>query len=162
MKEVLSKIFSPAFTKLRFFFDRDYYKSISIKEFCHAHPELLIIIGDPKTDRLFAANHNKYVNVVIKDMKGKRTEIVKSVLSHSLFKKSIDSFIISIVEALHIPLPRANQFFQFVDAAIFNIAKSLRDDRAAKREPSQPKTTPKAEGIPSPFYSGAGDRSVSN
>lgn len=159
-------------TLIRFAFDGDYYKKISIAEFAHAHPDLLIIIGNPKTDQLFAAHKNKFVNSIIRDPKGKRTHVVQEVLSHSLFKKGIDSFIVSLVEALHLPLRHGNQFFNFIDGAFFNIAKALRDERAAKRTSVPVKRvekTPEKEvqtndaintpsaGIPSPFMSGPND-----
>lgn len=158
------------YTTFRFFFDRDYYNSISISEFAHAHPDLLIIIGNPKTDQLFAAHKNKFVNAMIKDPKGKRTHVVQEVLSHSLFKKSIDGFIISLVEALHLPLKNGNQFFNFIDGAIFNIAKSLRDERARKIEKKYPvvrkqpnvHSTPKSDGVPSPFYGPNDEKIKSN
>lgn len=164
-------------TLFRFAFDSDYYKKISISEFAHAHPDLLIIIGNPKTDQLFAAHKNKFVNSIIRDPKGKRTHVVQEVLSHSLFKKGIDSFIVSLVESLHLPLRHGNQFFNFVDGAFFNIAKALRDERAAKRgtvtigtpikpqapQPSHSMPEPVAAGgIPSPFMSGPNGGMINN
>ncbi len=131
--------------KLRFIFDDTYFDNISAGRFAAGHPNLLIIIGDPKTDVLFAAHKNKVVTTKIKSATGKNTHVVKNVLTHSLFKTSINDLVVAIVETLHLPLPRANQFFMWLDGAVFNIAKSLRDDRKEKEAPKVP------EGIPSPF-----------
>lgn len=94
----------------------------------------MVIICDPKTDRVFVSYKDKHVNGRIKSATGKNTKIVKEVLSHSRFHHNIDDFITAIAETLNVSLKNGNQLYQFIDGALFNIAKSLR-----KNDPSNKK-----------------------
>lgn len=78
----------------------------------------------------------------IKSAKGGELKVVKTLLRHSQFNTKMDQLIVSIVEALKVPLktPIANEFFKFLDGAIFNISK------AASGKGSAPPA-----GVPSPF-----------
>lgn len=97
--------------------------------FGHVNKDMLIIICDPKTDRMYAMYQDHFVNGKIKGVMGKKTHVIKDVLKHSLFKKSVDPFIGSLVETLHLPTFKGNQFYQMIDGFLFNIAKSLRRKR---------------------------------
>lgn len=110
----------------------------SVKEFAHANKDLLIIVCDPKTDRIFATYKDKFVNGTIKSPLGKKSKVVKDVLKYSRFNENVDQYLTAIMETLHLPMWKANHFFKFIDGALYNIAKSLRKKR-------------KDEPIPSPF-----------
>lgn len=109
-------------------FNRDEQLMITVKEFVHANKNLLIIIADKKTDRIFVAYDDKIVNGVIKSVEGKNSHVVRDVLRFSRFNQNISQFITSIVETLHIPLTEktVNHFFKFLDGALYNIAKATR------------------------------------
>lgn len=98
---------------------------MSVPEFVSANKDLLIIVADPKTDSIYVAYNNKIVAGNIKSADGKKLHLVRGVLKDSLFRKNIDLFIASIVDTIKLPLRKGNQFFMFLDGAIFNIAKSL-------------------------------------
>lgn len=112
-------------------FNRDERQLYTVKEFAHANKDLLIIVADPKTDRVFATYKDRFVNGRLKSADGKKTRVVKDVLKYSHFHRSIDQYIASLVETLHLPVLKGNQFFQFIDGAIFNIAKALRKNKPA-------------------------------
>lgn len=120
--------------KLKFIFRKDPERLFLISEFAHANKDFLIIVCDPKTDRMFATYKDRFVNGKIKSPDGKKTHVVKDVLSYSIFKKSVDSFLINLVETLHLPTLKGNQFYQLIDGFLFAIAKSLRDGRKDKKE----------------------------
>ncbi len=127
--------------RMRILFDRDARHLYTVKEFAHANPNLLIIVCDPKSDRIFVTHKDKFVNGRIKSPTGKKSHVVREVLKYSRFNVTTDMFITSIMETLHLPIWRANQFYQFIDGAVFNIAKSLQKKRVGKS----------AELIPSPI-----------
>ncbi|OLS15999.1 MAG: hypothetical protein RBG13Loki_0377 [Promethearchaeota archaeon CR_4] len=121
------------YAKLRMIFNREERLMFTIKEFAHANKDLLIIVADPKSDRMFVTYKDKFVNGTIKSPLGKKSSVVKDVLKYSRFNESIDQFITSLVETLHLPTWKggANQFFQFIDGSMYNIAKSLRKHKTS-------------------------------
>ncbi len=124
--------------KVKLLFSRDARNLYTIREFGHLNREFLIIVCDPKSDRMYAMYKDKFVNGKIKSMDGKNTHVIRNVLKYSLFEKSIDGFIASLMETLHLPILKANLFYQMVDGFMFNIAKSMRKKRVE-------------QGIKSPF-----------
>lgn len=112
---------------------------MTVPEFAHAHPDLLIIVCDPKTDNIFVGHNDAIVSGKIKSLEGTKMHVVKDVLQHSQFAKSIDPFLTGVLEVLKLPLKAGNQFYQFLDGALFNISKALRKDK------------PQPGAIPSPF-----------
>lgn len=108
----------------------------TIKEFGHANKNLLIIVCDPASDRIFVTYKDRFVNGKIKSVEGKSSKVVKNVLKYSRFNENIDGYLTSIMETLALPIWRANQFFQFLDGALYNIAKSLRKKRSGNAVPS--------------------------
>lgn len=142
------------YAKLRMIFNRDERALFTIQEFAHQNKNLLIIVADPKTDRMFVAHQDRFVNAQIKSPDGKKTHVVRDVVRYSQFHKSIDMFITSLVETLKLPLWKggANQFYQFIDGAIFNIAKSL-------RKPPKPQ---EPGAVPSPFVEAREGRDIKN
>ena len=130
MKKLLRKI-GNWFIEL---FDSKGRRSKKIAQFLHYNKDLLIIVADPKTDRLLMGYRDKIVTSEIKNAEGHKTRVVKGVLSHSLFKKEIDNFIVSIAESLKLKLEDGNQFYQWIDGALYNIAKALRIERKIKKE----------------------------
>lgn len=136
-------------------FDRDAANLFTLPGFASANKKLLIIVADPETDRVFVTYRDKFVNGKIKTATGKEMKIVKDVLSHSRFPSAIDDFIAALVNTLNVPLTgKTNQFYRMIDAAIFNIAKSLRDDRHPEKKVEARPQVPQPGAIPSPFAEG--------
>ena len=119
-------------------FNRDLRNLYSIKNFGHANRDFLIIVCDPKTDRIFVSYRDRYVNGKIKSATGKKTHVVKGVIKYSRFNENIDSFIASIAETLNVSLLKGNQLYQILDGFLFNIAKSLRKKRGTAEKPTPP------------------------
>lgn len=124
----------PFFSRIKILFNRDAQLRFTVKEFAHYNKNLLIIVCDPKTDRMFVTHKDKFVNGLIKSPTGKKSHVVREVLKYSRFNVTTDMYITSLMETLHLPIWRANQFYQFIDGAIFNIAKSLRKQPTARGE----------------------------
>ncbi len=124
--------------RLKIFFSRDAQLRFTVKEFAHSNPNLLIIVCDPKTDQMFVTHKDKFVTGRIKSPTGKKQHVVREVLKYSRFNVTTDMYITALMETLHLPIWRANQFYQFIDGAIFNIAKSLRKSPAGKGEGMMP------------------------
>jgi len=100
-------------------------KDKRIGYFLSNHKDLLIIICDPKTDKLMMSYRDKVVINKIKSATGLKTNIVKKVLKHSTFKRYIDQFIASLVESLDLSIKDGNLFWQWIDGALFNITKAF-------------------------------------
>lgn len=94
-------------------------------DFILKHKKLLIIIADPKTDRLIMSYGGKTVVNQIRTADGRRTNIVKKVLKNGTFKGKVDQFLTSIIESLQVKVEDGNLFYQWIDGAIYNIAKAL-------------------------------------
>lgn len=105
---------------------RDEQLSREIPEFMHKHKDLLLIVCDPKTDTIFASYKDSMISGKIKSPTGKNLEVVRNVLRASRFEDTQDLFFTSLIEVLQLPVRKGNQFLMFLDAALFNIAKSLR------------------------------------
>ena len=118
-------------------FDREGRQSKKIAEFCHYNRDLLVIIADPKTDKMFMSYRDKMVSNQIKNAEGKDMKVIKGVLSNSLFKKQIDNFLVSIMDSMQLSLENGNQFYQWIDGALFNIAKALRIKRKNRKSNNQ-------------------------
>jgi hypothetical protein len=113
-------------------FKRKKLNELTVPEFANRYRDLLVIVADPKTDNIFVGHGGKVVSGNIRSTTGKKAKVVKHVLSHSQFKSSIDEFITSLMETLKLPLKYGNNFYQFIDGALFNISKALRDKRKVK------------------------------
>lgn len=127
-----------------FFKKKKSVTKMDISEFAHANKDLLIIVCDPKTDNIFVGYKDKVVSARMKTADGKRMRVVKNVLIHSQFKKHVDPFLHGIAQALQLPFTKGNQFYQFLDGALFNISKALRKDK------------PQKGAVPSPFMESKG------
>jgi len=139
--------------KLKMLFSRDATSLYAVSEFAHANKDMLIIVCDPKTDRIFATYKDKFVNGTIKSPTGKKSKVVKEVLKHSRFEASVDQYLTAIMETLHLPIWKANKFYQFIDGALYNIAQSLRK-RNLEREKRESKVRdkePVGVGVASPY-----------
>lgn len=110
----------------------------TIPEFLHANKDLLIFICDPKSDNIIVAHKDAIVTGRLKSADGKSIHVVKGVLSHSLFEKNTDLFLSGIAELIKLPMldKAGNEFYKFIDGALFNISKNLRDRRRAKAKGS--------------------------
>lgn len=115
--------------KLKFLFKRDERNLYTVKEFGHANKDFLIIVCDPKTDRIFVSYRDRFVNGKIKSTDGHKAQVVKNIVKFSRFDTKIDDFLTSIAETLGLSMFKGNQFFQFLDGALYRIASSLRKKR---------------------------------
>lgn len=98
----------------------------SIGEFSLANRDLLIIIADPKSDNLFMSYNGVHAMNTIKGVDGQKMHVVKDVLNHSLFKKTSDTFLGALIDFMHLDSDKASQFLQWIDGALYNIARKLR------------------------------------
>lgn len=121
------------YAKIRMIFNRDERLMFTVPEFTRANKDLLIIVADPKNDRMFVSYKDKFVNAKIKSPTGKNTHVVRDVLKYSRFNESIDQYMTALVEALQLPIwkGKSNQFYQFIDGAVYNIAKALRKTKTS-------------------------------
>lgn len=111
----------------------------SIGTFMTENKRLLVIVCDPQTDKMMMSYKGQFVVSQIKK-EGKRGHIVRKMLKYSQFKNNIDGFIQSLSESLLISIQEGNQFFQWVDGAIYNIAKIL---KIGKQDYDKEKTSTK-------------------
>lgn len=120
------------YAKIRMIFNRDERLMFTLPEFTNANKDLLIIVCDPANDRMFISYKNRSVNSKIKSPTGKNLHVIKDVLKYSRFDKTVNQFLTAIMEALQLPTWKGsvNHFYQFIDAAVFNIAKSLRKTKS--------------------------------
>ena len=128
-------------------FNRDEHLRYSVPKFANRNKNLLIIVADPKTDRIFVTYRGAMANGRIKSTTGKNLHVVKEVLKESRFSAHADNFIVSIMETLNVSLLKGNQFYQFLDGAIYGIGKHLAKLKKARR--AAPGPMPGA--VPSPF-----------
>lgn len=97
----------------------------TIPDFAHANRKLLMIICDPENDSITVCYKDRFASGKIKSATGKSTHVVKDVLKHSRFERTIGDFIGTIAETLNLPLVKGNQFYQFIDGALYKISKAL-------------------------------------
>jgi hypothetical protein len=110
------------------------------QEFAHKNKNVLVIIGDPETDHLFAAYNDSMINGRIKSLSGKKQPVVKQVLAFSKFSSSLDKFtffkfkadilIAEIAELLWLPIGKSKQFFMFLSDALWFIPKGANTQNA--------------------------------
>lgn len=113
----------------------------SIGEFANANSDLLVIVADPRSDNLFMSYGGVVAMNKIKSVDGKKMTVVKDVLNHSLFKKKADTFLGGLIDFMGLDekVPGVNQFIQWVDGALCNIAKKLRLNKRGLSVESPPK-----------------------
>lgn len=121
--------------RVRMIFSSDERNLFLVPRFAAAHKDMLIIVCDPQSDRVFATHRGKMVNGRIRSAAGKTTHVVRDMLKYSQFRFHIDEFLAVIADTTKIPLPSAQQFYQFLDGAIFNISKTLKKRKAAYGPP---------------------------
>ena len=98
--------------------------SLGVPDFAHAHKDLLVIVCDPKTDNIFVGYNDIVVSGRIKSAVGKRMHVVRDVLRYSQFNSGVDLLIAQIAETLKLSLKHGRLFYQFLDGALFNIART--------------------------------------
>jgi len=111
--------------------------TISISEFAHAHPEYLIIVANPETDKLFMSYGKKHVFNQIKNAEGKDIKVVENLLKRSTFASHIDHFVVALVDIFQVSLKHSNDFYQWVDGAVYALAakgRKFRNAHAKKEE----------------------------
>jgi hypothetical protein len=116
-------------------------KDIAIKDFLHKHlSDKLIIIADPSDDSLYMKFGKNFVLTKIKSMDGKNHKVVKNVLKYSRFKSNIDRFLGGMIDALQLSVQNGNQFYQWLDGALYAISKAItikkKETYATKEESS--------------------------
>ena len=145
---------SKIFQIIKIFFDREERIAYTLSEFAHQNKDLLIIVADPKTDKIFVGYKDKHILSRINSPEGKKLRVVRNILKRSTFQSNIDFFQVALMEALQVPMKNKhfNQFLQWLDGGVYNIGKALARD---KKHPERLKATKKADskekGIPSPF-----------
>lgn len=138
---------------LKIFFNREERLAYTLTEFAHQNPDLLIIVADPKTDKLFIGYKDKHVLNKINSAEGKKLRVVRNILKRSTFAGSIDFFQVALMETLQVPIMQKhfNLFLQWVDGAVYNIGKALGTNKKhAQAVKAQPLAKP-AVGVPSPL-----------
>ena len=110
--------------------DRKEYLRRLLGEFAHENRVILLIVADPKSDYLFCAYKDRTVLGQIKTLDGKRMKVVKELLSASSlnekkFNTHIAYFTASLIDVLKVGVKSGNQFYSFLDGAIFNIIKAI-------------------------------------
>ena len=96
-----------------------------LQNFAHENKDLLVIIGDPATDSLFMAYEDKMVLSKIKSADGRNTKVIKQALRWSSFAGAIDNLIVALSDMMSLPIKKGNQFFQWIDGAIYGIVNKL-------------------------------------
>ena len=147
---------SDLLTKARLIFaDEDTSNLFTVPKFAQANKEFLIIVADPKTDRLFVGHKGRFVNGRIRSVRGRATHVIRDVIKRSQFNRGpMDEFIGSLADVLKVSLPDANQFYQMIDGFVFNIAKSIRTARKEKKAGRRAERPPASAAIPSPIEVG--------
>lgn len=111
---------------------------LEVGEFANRHRNLLVIVADPKDDTIFVTHKGKYVGGKLRATDGSCDHIIRDMLKESTFHMRIDHFLIGVAEKMGLKkLAFANNFLQFVDGAVFNLAtkhrkKASTDSRAVK------------------------------
>lgn len=96
-----------------------------IGQFIHSHRNLLVIVCDPKTDKLMMAYKDKVViNRIVGFDKGSG-HVVKNILRKSAFKSNIDKFISSLAQSLELGVKDGNDFYKWIDGALYNISRAI-------------------------------------
>lgn len=100
--------------RIKRFFNRKLDLSHRVGKFIHENPDLLVIVGDPKTDSIITGYRNFITATAIKpDLKNHKTrsKVIKEVLTMSRLDHAVDRFLFQI------------------DGAVWNLAKAVRDKR---------------------------------
>lgn len=124
-------------------------EAISIGEFAHQHKNLIIIVADPKDDTIFAAYNDRFASGKLKTSAGKDARIIRDMMANTaLFDSNIDRFLMGLTDVLKIRRLSygVNNFLQYLDGALYNIAMKHRKNAAAE--------VPKGS-IPSPLGTAA-------
>ena len=107
-------------------------KMLSIQEFAQANRSYLVMVCDPLDDTVFMSYQGKQVAGRLRSEDGKHGEVLKGVLKHSTFEKEIDRFLGGIINLLQLSVMKGNQFYQFIDGALFNIARAAQKKKGKK------------------------------
>lgn len=110
-------------------FNRRQKQRYEVGEFAHANKNLLVIVADPADDSIFVAYKDQFVGGRIKGKTGDPSGVVKDLLRHTTFERRVDSFLLGLADSLVLKKlsSGANNFLQFLDGALFNIAQRHRD-----------------------------------
>ena|ERR1019366_3288928 len=123
-------------------------KQLEVQTFAQAHKDLLIIVLNPKDDKLFMAHGGFQILSQVKSATGKNEHLVKNLLKHSRFESNIDKFITILADSLQLPLRKANSFYQWVDGALFNLTRELKKKEMPKKQTSDNKVELETTAIP--------------
>lgn len=102
------------------------YLRAALGDFAHANRDLLIIVGDPKTDEMFVAYKDRMVLGRLKSLEGSGLGIVNGVVRQSAIKSkfdtAVDRFTGGLVDLLKLPLTNkaANEFYSFISSVLYN------------------------------------------
>ena len=108
----------------------------SINEFCHDHKEVLVIIADPKSDKILVAYEDYRVYGRLRSVTGKRIRVARDILRKSTFHKPgvRDSFIGGLVDTLKLPLMSegGQAFYRWVTYGAKSIADKIAFEKNEK------------------------------
>lgn len=111
----------------QWFYER---KMIDVQTFAQKHRSMLVIVLDPRDDTAFISHRGKQVCGKFKSLDGKNHHVVKNVLKHSVFEREFDRLVGGLMEMMKLPLEHGAPFFQFLDGALYNISKALKQKKA--------------------------------
>lgn len=109
-------------------------RGLEIADFANKNKDLLIIIGNPHNDNLFMAYGGLQVVNRIKSADGLRRNVVKNIVRHSTFASNIDRFLVSLMDSLQLSIQKGNNFYQWVDGALYNVSKMLKLKKERKAQ----------------------------
>lgn len=104
-------------------------KTLDIQEFTQRHRNYIVFVCDPKDDSIFVAYRGKHVAGRMRSNDGLNHHVLKNMMRHSTFDREIDRFIGGLMEVSKIPLKIGNVFYSFLDGALFNISKAIKQDK---------------------------------
>lgn len=137
-------------------------KDILLKDFLDKHlSDKLLIIADPKDDSLYMKYGKVYVLTKIKSMDGKDYKVVKNVLKHSRFKTNIDRLLGGLAEAMQLSIRDGNEFWKWIDAALFNISKRLTINKQHDYAKEEENSGSSGTGDPGDTANGGGNSTLS-
>ena len=105
-------------------------EALEIREFAHARKNQIVIVADPKDDRIFVGYNDRFVTGRIKTEKGDSAKILQDMMkSSALFDSHIDRFLMGLSNVMRFRklTHGVNNFLQFLDGALYNISQRHRE-----------------------------------
>lgn len=100
-----------------------------LSAFMHEHRDLLFIVADPKTDRIYMGYRDRVIQDQFHGPNGQPTRHLAKMLKASQFHVGIDKVTVRISETLGVSEWTQYGFFSFIADGARSIAESLRRHR---------------------------------